>query len=129
MFHRFTTRLLVVIAVTAAAGASWSGVASAAQRPHATVGRPAGRATVAAAPAKVALTPASVVAGSTGNSFTFTISAVSALSGHLTITVPSGWSAPQAANPANPGYVTAAKGNCASAAKPAAHATVGTASG
>ena len=72
----------------------------------------------AAAPAKVTLTPTSVTAGSTGNHFTFKITAVTALSGRTSITVPAGWSAPQAANPAGAGYLTSANGTCTSAAKP-----------
>ena len=48
----------------------------------------------------------------------FKITAVTALSGRTSITVPAGWSAPQAANPAGAGYVTSANGTCTSAAKP-----------
>jgi hypothetical protein len=71
----------------------------------------------------VTLTPTSVTAGSTGNHFTFKVSAVAALSGRTSITIPAGWSAPQAANPAGAGYVTSAKGTCTSAAKPAVTGT------
>jgi hypothetical protein len=120
MFGRFAllSRVLAVTAVTVAAGACWSGAAGAATlTPPATSG-PAGRHLSAAAPATVALTPVSVTAGSTGNSFTFTISAVAALSGHTRITIPATWPAPQASNPAGPGYVTAARATCKSAAKP-----------
>jgi hypothetical protein len=125
MFHRFTVplRVLAVIATAAAAGASWSGAASAAQKPAAGAAGPAGRHRIAAAPAKVALTPTSVTAGSTGNTFTFKISAVAALSGHTAITVPAAWSAPQTSNSAGAGYVTAAKGTCTSAARPAVSGT------
>src|SRR5690242_12021260 len=118
VFHRFTRldRILTVMAVTAVAGASWAGTANAAQRPSAARTRALA---AAAAPAKVTLTPTSVTAGSTGNQFTFKISAVAALSGRTSITIPAGWSAPQAGNPAGAGYVTSAKGTCTSAGKPA----------
>ena len=124
MFYRFTwpSRVLAVAAVTLAAGASWSAAAGAAQRPAATGGA-AGRHAAAAAVAKVALTPTSVIAGSTGNVFTFKISAVAALSGHTSLTIPATWSAPQVSNAAGPGYVTAANGTCTSAAKPAVTGT------
>jgi hypothetical protein len=120
MFGRFTllSRMLTVTAVTVAAGACWSGAAGAATLTPPATGGPAGRHLSAGAPATVALTPVSVTAGSTGNSFTFTISAVAALSGHTRITIPATWPAPQASNAAGPGYVTAAKATCKSAAKP-----------
>ncbi len=125
MFGRFTmlSRMLAVTAVTVAAGACWSGAAGAATLTASATGGPAGRHLSAAAPATVALTPVSVTAGSTGNSFTFTVSAVAALSGHTRITVPAAWPAPQASNAAGPGYVTAARGTCKSAAKPAVTGT------
>jgi len=122
VFHRTTRldRILTVIAVTAAAGASWAGTADAAQRPSAAGARALA---AAAAPAKATLTPTSVTAGSTGNQFTLKITAVAALSGRASVTIPAGWSAPQAANPAGAGFVTSAKGTCASAAKPAVTGT------
>lgn len=70
-------------------------------------------------PAKVTVTPVSVTAGSVGNTLTFTVSAVAALSGQTSLQVPAGWSAPQASSAAGAGYVAAAKGTCKSAAKPA----------
>ena len=104
MFHRFTRlgRVLAVIAVTAAAGASWSGAAVAAQRPAAATGGPAGRHPAAAAPAKVSLTPTLVTAGSTGNRFTFKISAVAALSGHTSVTIPGDLVRPADLEPGGP---------------------------
>ncbi|GEM_PF-494858 len=51
--------------------------------------------------------PTSVVAGSTGNNFTFTFTASENMdSGEISITVPSGFSAPQNSNPAGAGYVS-----------------------
>jgi hypothetical protein len=121
MFHRITrlSRVLTVLAMTAAAVASWAGAANAAQRAGPAAGAPARGGLVTAAPAKVALSPASVAAGSSGNRFTFKISAVAALTGHTSITVPAGWSAPQTSSSTGAGYVVAARGTCTSAAKPA----------
>ena len=82
-----------------------------------------GPASAGSAPAKVALTPTSVTAGSTGNTFKFTISAVTTLSGHTYLTVPAGWTAPQISVSTGPGYVVAARGTCKSAAKPAVTGT------
>jgi len=59
------------------------------------------------------------IAGSTGNIFTFEVSAASVLSGHTDLTIPAGWSAPQVSTPASAGYVTVAKGTCKSAGHPA----------
>jgi hypothetical protein len=58
--------------------------------------------------------PASAVAGSTNNSFTFTFTATQAFASdsRTTIVVPAGWTAPQASNPADPGYITVTPGTC-----------------
>jgi hypothetical protein len=74
-------------------------------------------------PGKVTVSPASVTAGSSGNSFRFTVSAVSALTGHIYVTVPAGWSAPQVSGKAGAGYVSKAKGTCKSAGKPSVSGT------
>ena len=74
-------------------------------------------------PGKVTVSPASVTAGSSGNSFTFTVSAVSALTGHTYVRVPAGWSAPQVSGKAGAGYVSTAKGTCKSAGKPSVSGT------
>src|ERR1700722_1850956 len=76
-----------------------------------------GPAWAASAPATVTVTPTSVTAGSTGNTFTFKISAVAKLSSHTYLTVPAGWTAPQVSSKTGAGYVTAAKGSCTSAGK------------
>ncbi len=76
---------------------------------------PAGAST---SPAKVALTPVSVTAGTAGNVFMFKVSAVQALSGHTSIQVPAAWTKPQASNASGPGYVADAKDTCKSAGKP-----------
>jgi hypothetical protein len=125
MFYRFTRplRVLAVIAMAAAACACWPGVAGAAQRPPAGKDGPAGHHLSAAVLARVYLTPTSVAAGSTGNSFTFTIRAVAALSGQTALTIPATWPAPQVSNPAGPAYVTTAKGTCTSASAPAVSGT------
>lgn len=74
-------------------------------------------------PGKVTVSPASVTAGSSGDTFTFTVSAVSALTGHTYVKVPAGWSAPQVSGTAGAGYVSTAKGTCASAGKPSVSGT------
>ncbi len=53
------------------------------------------------------VSPGSVLAGSVGDSFTFTYTAAAGGVGNggLQLTVPSGWSAPQASNASGPGYV------------------------
>jgi hypothetical protein len=125
MFHRYTrpVRVFAVIAMTVTACACWSGVAGAAQRPPAGKDGSAGRHAAATAPAKVALRPASVTADSTGNVFRFQISAVAALSGDTSLTIPATWPAPQVSSPAGPGYVTVTKRTCTSASKPAVTGT------
>jgi len=58
-------------------------------------------------------TPTRVVAGSTGNTLTFTFTAVPrAQVGQLTIDTPVQWSAWQTRDPAGPGYVTFNRGTC-----------------
>ena len=73
--------------------------------------------------ATVVLAPTSVTAGSTGNVFTVTVTAKRALSGHTTVRIPGGWTAPQASSPSGPGYVTTARGTCKSAGNPVVSGT------
>ena len=58
----------------------------------------------------IVVTPTYACAASTGNSFAFTYTLLSgsmAKSGaQVTITVPTGWTAPQTTNPSNPGYIS-----------------------
>ena len=66
---------------------------------------------------RVTVSPTAAVAGSTDNAFTFKVKAASAARGQLRIVVPAGWSAPQASNPALPGYVAIRNVTCASVAR------------
>src|ERR1044071_4152835 len=74
-------------------------------------------------PYSVSVNRSSVVAGSTGNSLTFSfVATFKAGDGGIRLTIPTAtaasstqWPAPQRSNAANPGYVTLNKGNCNSA--------------
>jgi hypothetical protein len=66
-------------------------------------------------PLKVAVSPTSAVAGSTGNVFTIKVTATATAAGQLSLVVPAGWSAPQSVNSTLPGYVSILKQTCASA--------------
>src|SRR5215212_3635596 len=71
-------------------------------------------------PYTVSVSPASVVAGSSGNAVTFRFSATSPADGLLSVAVPpvasgSAWTTPQFTNPAAAGFVKAAKQTCNSA--------------
>ena len=62
--------------------------------------------------------PNRVTAGSTGNTLTFTFTADSAsVRGRTLFSVPTGWTAPQAANSARPGYVRIGRRGCAGATR------------
>ena len=69
-------------------------------------------ASAAYGPGTLSLPATTVVAGSTGNTFTFTYTANSAglEKGTLKATIPSGWSAPHQKKPHQPGEVTASSG-------------------
>jgi hypothetical protein len=67
----------------------------------------------AAAPGSLAVAPSTAVAGSPGNTFTFTYTApAQKLHGIMLLTVPAGFTAPQNASPSAPGYVDDVKDSC-----------------
>ncbi len=66
------------------------------------------------------MSPASTTAASTGNAFTFKVTAAAAVSGKLSLAVPSGWTTPQGTNSRGRGYVAIQRLTCTSAARAAA---------
>lgn len=66
----------------------------------------------------VSVAPTSTVAGSTGNTLVFTFNSLRSGSSGVSVRVPSsaGWTAPQNRDATRPGYVSAARGSCRSAA-------------
>jgi hypothetical protein len=75
---------------------------------------------VVAPPYTVAVSPGSVVAGSSGNALAFAFKAVSQTDAQVSVVVPAvtsggSWSKPQSTTPSGAGYVQASRQNCASA--------------
>jgi hypothetical protein len=67
---------------------------------------------------RMAVTPTSVTAGSTGNELTFTYTADrSALFGQTVVDFPRGWTLPQRSDPARPGYVELKRSSCGPATR------------
>jgi hypothetical protein len=67
---------------------------------------------------RMAVTPNTLYAGSSGNQLTFSFTAdSSALRGQTLVEFPRGWSAPQRSNPSAPGYVELHAGQCAASTK------------
>src|SRR6059058_2774997 len=65
---------------------------------------------------RMAPQPGRVVAGSAGNTLTFTFTADSAsVRGQTLFAVPNGWTAPQTTDPAGPGYLRIGRRGCAGA--------------
>lgn len=65
-------------------------------------------------PYSVAVAPSTAVAGSTGNTLVFTLTALNVANGNVAVTVPTGagWTAPQNRFPAQAGFVSTAPGTC-----------------
>ena len=65
---------------------------------------------------KMTVSPASVTAGSTGNTFTFTFTADNGkdfnAGSQVTVVIPSGWTQPTTANSNNPGYISVSNTDC-----------------
>jgi hypothetical protein len=67
---------------------------------------------------KMAVTPTTITAASTGNQLTFTFTADSAaIAGQTIVDVPPGWSAPQRTNARGPGYVEVQPASCATSTR------------
>jgi hypothetical protein len=66
----------------------------------------------------VSVAPTSTVAGSTGNTLAFAFNSLRSGSSNVSVRVPTGagWTAPQNRDATRPGYVSAARGSCRSAA-------------
>jgi hypothetical protein len=68
-------------------------------------------------PLKVAVSPATITAGSGGHVLTFKVTATGAFTGQVSVAVPAGWTAPQASKATSAGYLAVHKLTCASAAR------------
>src|ERR671934_921883 len=74
----------------------------------------------AAAPSgigRMAVTPTTLTAGSTGNELTFAYTAIRTLTGQTIVDFPRGWSLPQQRNPSSAGYVELKRGTCGGSTK------------
>jgi len=61
---------------------------------------------------RMAVTPTTLTAGSTGNELTFTFTANRSLTGQTIVDVPRGWSLAQRRSATSPGYVELKRGTC-----------------
>jgi hypothetical protein len=61
---------------------------------------------------RMAVTPTTLTAASTGNELTFSFTANKSLTGQTIVDVPRGWTVPQRRNASAPGYVELKRGTC-----------------
>ena len=62
--------------------------------------------------ATVTVKPTAIVAGSTGNTLTFKVTAKSVISGHTSLVIPAGWTPPQSTSSVQRGYVVVKSTTC-----------------
>src|SRR5215475_1615520 len=66
---------------------------------------------------RMAVTPTTLTAGSTGNELTFTFTANRSLTGRTIVDFPRGWTLPQRRGGTAPGYVELKRGTCGSSTR------------